>query len=138
MMKTTLLSILLLERSTAFQSCASLPRQLHPHPFQQATAAADDDGGATKEKGDNKAMAFLRNKGKIGGAANMDFASVSRLLYYCSCHRFAKILTILFAPGNGLGRISIWGESKKHPRWDKEIVGSICVLHHIWCYRRHE
>jgi len=82
MMKTGLLSILLLEYSTAFQpaalrSCACLPRQLHP-PLQQA-AAADDDGGSTNKKGDNKAMAFLRSKGRIGGAANMDFANAMGL-----------------------------------------------------------
>mmetsp|Transcript_13375 Transcript_13375/g.22816 ORF Transcript_13375/g.22816 Transcript_13375/m.22816 type:complete len:291 (+) Transcript_13375:112-984(+) len=78
MMKTALLSILLLEYSTAFQPAAStsLPRQLHP--LQQAAAAADD-GGSTNKKDDNKAMAFLRSKGRIGGAANMDFANAMGL-----------------------------------------------------------
>ena len=78
-MKTALLSILLLEYSTAFQpaasrSCASLPRQKC-----SLQLAADNDEGSTKNKGDNKAMAFLRSKGRIGGAANMDFANAMGL-----------------------------------------------------------
>ena len=40
----------------------------YPQTYLQATK--DDSGG------DNKAMAFLRKKGRVGGAANMDFANV--------------------------------------------------------------
>ncbi len=32
-----------------------------------------------KKKGDNKAMAFLRKVGRVGGAANMDFANAMGL-----------------------------------------------------------
>ena len=40
----------------------------YPQTYLQAE---EDDRG-----GDNKAMAFLRKKGRVGGAANMDFANV--------------------------------------------------------------
>ena len=41
-----------------------------------------DDGDkekTTAKKGDNKAMAFLRKVGRVGGAANMDFANAMGL-----------------------------------------------------------
>lgn len=40
------------------------------YPSTYLQAKKDDSGG------DNKAMAFLRKKGRVGGAANMDFANV--------------------------------------------------------------
>ena len=40
-----------------------------PHTYLKAST---NDENTT---GDNKAMAFLRKKGRIGGAANMDFAN---------------------------------------------------------------
>ena len=43
-------------------------------------ASNNEDESTTKEKkGDNPAMAFLRKKGRIGGAANMDFANAMGL-----------------------------------------------------------
>jgi hypothetical protein len=83
MMKKTplLLSIALLKLCAAFQqptrtSCTNMSRQLQ-HPRLQA--AASSSSSDKEKKGDNKAMAFLRRKGRIGGAANMDFANAMGL-----------------------------------------------------------
>lgn len=48
---------------------SSCMTQQQRHTYLQASK---NDENAT---GDNKAMAFLRKKGRIGGAANMDFAN---------------------------------------------------------------
>lgn len=78
MMRTSLLTILLLGYSAAFQHAAShLSRARKQSSLLQKKSA--DDEGSKKKKGDNKAMAFLRSKGRIGGAANMDFASAMGL-----------------------------------------------------------
>eukprot|EP00574_Skeletonema_japonicum_P003586 CAMPEP_0201714278 /NCGR_PEP_ID=MMETSP0593-20130828/832_1 /ASSEMBLY_ACC=CAM_ASM_000672 /TAXON_ID=267983 /ORGANISM="Skeletonema japonicum, Strain CCMP2506" /LENGTH=275 /DNA_ID=CAMNT_0048203545 /DNA_START=73 /DNA_END=897 /DNA_ORIENTATION=+ len=77
MMKTALLSILLLEYSAAFQPAAA-PRSYATLPRRMSTTN-DNDGTSTKKKSENKAMAFLRSKGRIGGAANMDFANAMGL-----------------------------------------------------------
>ncbi len=42
-------------------------------------ASGDDEKESTSKKGDNKAMAFLRKVGRVGGAANMDFANAMGL-----------------------------------------------------------
>lgn len=42
-------------------------------------ASGDDENESTSKKGDNKAMAFLRKVGRVGGAANMDFANAMGL-----------------------------------------------------------
>ena len=52
---------------------SSCTRQQQHHTYLQASK---NDENAT---GDNKAMAFLRKKGRIGGAANMDFANAMGL-----------------------------------------------------------
>mmetsp|Transcript_32383 Transcript_32383/g.64443 ORF Transcript_32383/g.64443 Transcript_32383/m.64443 type:complete len:309 (+) Transcript_32383:263-1189(+) len=46
-------------------------------PFLKASD--DDENESTSKKGDNKAMAFLRKVGRVGGAANMDFANAMGL-----------------------------------------------------------
>ena len=77
-MKTSLLCILLLEYSAAFQHAASHLSRARKQSLLLQKASADDEG-SKKKRGDNKAMAFLRSKGRIGGAANMDFASTMGL-----------------------------------------------------------
>mmetsp|Transcript_2912 Transcript_2912/g.6291 ORF Transcript_2912/g.6291 Transcript_2912/m.6291 type:complete len:293 (+) Transcript_2912:188-1066(+) len=79
-MLQSLLPILLLSSSAdvgaAFQLPLSATRQHHRHISNQyhlpTTLQASSDG-------DNKAMDFLRKKGRIGGAANMDFANAMGL-----------------------------------------------------------
>jgi len=41
--------------------------------------SGDGSSTSTKRRGDNKAMAFLRKVGRVGGAANMDFADAMGL-----------------------------------------------------------
>lgn len=48
------------------------------HPtYLQASSKEDTD--TKKDGGDNKAMDFLRKVGRVGGAANMDFANAMGL-----------------------------------------------------------
>ena len=53
------------------------------HRGLKTTLHASEDGSesttSTKKTGDNKAMAFLRKVGRVGGAANMDFANAMGL-----------------------------------------------------------
>ena len=42
-------------------------------------ASSKDDTDTKKDGGDNKAMDFLRKVGRVGGAANMDFANAMGL-----------------------------------------------------------
>jgi len=72
MLQSILLLLALLSLISAFQLqqpkiyVATYKR----YPSTYLQAKKDDSGG------DNKAMAFLRKKGRVGGAANMDFANV--------------------------------------------------------------
>jgi len=96
MVQTPLLPIFLLSCFTAFVDAFQLPSSArarrrdyqnninHPNDCQQRRTNAlqqssEDGGNGTSTKKENKAMAFLRNKGRIGGAANMDFADAMGL-----------------------------------------------------------
>ena len=78
MLQSTLLPILLLACDAsvggAFQPPAAATRRC---PRGRGILAASADAG--DGKGDNKAMAFLRKVGRVGGAANMDFANAMGL-----------------------------------------------------------
>jgi hypothetical protein len=65
----------------AFQQSSNCAASLTRHLLQAAASPSSDDIGAAtkKKKGDNAAMAFLRKKGRIGGAAAMDFANAMGL-----------------------------------------------------------
>lgn len=71
-MQSILLLLALLSLISAFQLQQSKTyiaiHKRYPSTYLQAKK---NEGG-----GDNKAMAFLRKKGRVGGAANMDFANV--------------------------------------------------------------
>ena len=73
MLQSILLLLALLSLISAFQlqqpkTYIATHNKGYPKTYLQAKK--DDSGG------DNKAMAFLRKKGRVGGAANMDFANV--------------------------------------------------------------
>lgn len=72
-MKTSISTIILLASAvTGFH----LPQRTTLTSARTILQAQDD----TKEKkGDNKAMSFLRKMGRVGGAANMDFANAMGL-----------------------------------------------------------
>ena len=74
-MLQSLLPILLISSEAglgaAFQSPNIAIRPQCPRSRGVLAVSADSDA----EKGDNKAMAFLRKVGRVGGAANMDFAT---------------------------------------------------------------
>lgn len=46
-----------------------------PSPRASASSTNNDRGDENAKVGDNKSMSFLRKMGRVGGAANMDFAS---------------------------------------------------------------
>lgn len=84
-----LLPILLLSSSAdvvaafAFQLPSSVTRHSNSCARQQSVIlqGSNDDETATKKKegDDNNAMSFLRKVGRVGGAANMDFANAMGL-----------------------------------------------------------
>eukprot|EP00580_Thalassiosira_gravida_P014105 CAMPEP_0201682996 /NCGR_PEP_ID=MMETSP0494-20130426/51901_1 /ASSEMBLY_ACC=CAM_ASM_000839 /TAXON_ID=420259 /ORGANISM="Thalassiosira gravida, Strain GMp14c1" /LENGTH=321 /DNA_ID=CAMNT_0048166763 /DNA_START=95 /DNA_END=1061 /DNA_ORIENTATION=+ len=95
-MVQTLLLILLLSCNTVFVDAFQLPSSAkarqrgcqksinHPNDCQQCRTNAlqessEEGDNGTSTKKENNAMAFLRNKGRIGGAANMDFADAMGL-----------------------------------------------------------
>eukprot|EP00581_Thalassiosira_minuscula_P008879 CAMPEP_0183712204 /NCGR_PEP_ID=MMETSP0737-20130205/7398_1 /TAXON_ID=385413 /ORGANISM="Thalassiosira miniscula, Strain CCMP1093" /LENGTH=300 /DNA_ID=CAMNT_0025940783 /DNA_START=27 /DNA_END=932 /DNA_ORIENTATION=+ len=88
MLQKTLLPVLLLSyNADAFQLSSSQNCITHKQHHRRTTAttplrASDDDESnetTTKKSDDNKAMAFLRKVGRVGGAANMDFANAMGL-----------------------------------------------------------
>lgn len=78
-MKRSFASILFLLSSSS--SCVNgfhLPQRTSiPHSSVHTSLQAKD--GAKESKEDNKAMQFLRKVGRVGGAANMDFANAMGL-----------------------------------------------------------
>jgi hypothetical protein len=69
--------LILLTSSSSGVNGFHLPGRTPPSSSAHTILRAKDD---TKEsKGDNKAMQFLRKVGRVGGAANMDFANAMGL-----------------------------------------------------------
>ena len=85
--RSTLLPILLVSSNidigSAFQVPACTASYQRQHLGLETTLHASEDDSesttSTKKTGDNKAMAFLRKVGRVGGAANMDFANAMGL-----------------------------------------------------------
>ncbi|KAL7524024.1 hypothetical protein ACHAXR_000409 [Thalassiosira sp. AJA248-18] len=63
------------DSGAAFQLPSSATYRQHTR--LHVSASSDEDSG--NKKGDNDAMAFLRKVGRVGGAANMDFANAMGL-----------------------------------------------------------
>jgi hypothetical protein len=78
MKQQTILLLLSSAGISAFQSSSSTlaTQRCQTNAFQSSSPLQlSKDTTTSSSKGDNKAMAFLRKVGRVGGAANMDFAN---------------------------------------------------------------